>query len=101
MSLMRKITLTPYSVGQDQYDVKGSIVAVLFAHKLNPMDLIEYDRIAKKIEASETEIELNEGEYQIIRSCVESLSVGYERRDLEFVQRVLNAGEITSEEIIP
>lgn len=96
--MMRKISLSQYSVGKDKYDVKGSLVAVLFARKLNSSDLIEYDGIAKMIESSDTEVILTEKEYNIIKSCVESNPGGYARQDLEFVERVLNAEEITMEE---
>lgn len=97
---MRKISLIPYRVDGDRaYDVRGSLVGILFGVKLGPKDLVEHDRIAKKIEAAENnEVILTDEEYAKVRWCTEVLPSGYTRNDLEFVNRVMDAEEITAKE---
>lgn len=96
--MMRKISLVPYQVNESEsYDVRGSLVTILFSNGLGPDDLIEHDRIAKKIENTENnEVLLDENEYNRIVFCVNSFPKGFGRNDLEFVTRIMNAEEIAS-----
>jgi hypothetical protein len=96
---MRRISLIPYRIdGNQAYLVRESLTAVLFGVKLGPGDLIEHDRIARKIESAENNVvELTEREYDKLRWCVEVLPAGYSRNDLEFINRILNAEELPEE----
>lgn len=96
---MRKISLIPYRVKEGAYDVRASLVDILFALKLGAQDLVEHDRIARKIETAENnEIILEEDEFEIIKFCINSFQTGFSRNDLEFVNRVMDAEEITVKE---
>jgi hypothetical protein len=116
---MRKISLIPYKVADGQektvagkdgvttvvkmpdvmYDIKGSLARVLFipALQLDPRGLIENDRIARKIEDGTDQILLEETEYERLKTAIETHK-GYAREDLEMVQRVMDAEEITVKE---
>jgi hypothetical protein len=96
--LMRKINLVPYSVGSNPYDVRGSIINLLFAHGLGPEDLIAHNDLAMKIESAEDSILVDENEYSRIKFCLESFPQGFNRNDLEFVTRIIDAEEITMED---
>ncbi len=97
---MRKISLIPYRVNGDMaYDVRGSLIDVLFGVRLGPQDLKEHDRIARKIETAENnEVILEESEYEKLVYFVKAFPKGYGRNDLEFVNRVMDAEEITAKE---
>jgi hypothetical protein len=97
---MRKISLTPYKCpdGQD-YKLKESIVNLLFAPqlRLGARAAIENDLIARKVEAANGSVLLEEAEYEKVRAAIETFE-GYSRNDLEFVRRVLEAETVAVRE---
>jgi len=96
---MKKIDLTPYTLGEQEVSVKNSIVLVMFnpSLKLSARDLIAQDTLAKKIEASEGTVLLEASEYIKIKNAFESFA-GFGRGDLELINRVLNAEEVKVKE---
>ena len=97
---MRKVSLIPYRLpGDIAYDVRGSLVELLFAVRLGPEDLGEHDRIARQIETAENnEVILDNKDYERLVFCLRANPGGYSRNDLEFVNRVMSAEEITVKE---
>lgn len=93
---MRKIGLDTYEYEGQPFDVKQSMANILFLPqlKLGTRQLIEHDRIARKIEEGTDSVLLEESEYLELRQAVESFD-GYGRQDLEFVQRVINAPQVS------
>ena len=96
---MKKIDLTPYTLGEQEVSVKNSIVLVMFnpSLKLSARDLIAQDALAKKIEASEGSILLEASEYIKVKNAFESFT-GFGRGDLELIIRVLNAEDVKVKE---
>ena len=96
---MKKIDLTPYTLGEQEVSVKNSIVMLLFnpSLKLSARDLIAQDALAKKIEASEGSILLEASEYIKVKNAFESFT-GFGRGDLQLIERVLNAEEVKVKE---
>jgi len=96
---MKKIDLTPYTLGEQEVSVKNSIVMLLFnpSLKLSARDLIAQDALAKKIEASEGSILLEASEYIKVKNAFESFT-GFGRGDLELINRVLNAEDVKVKE---
>jgi len=96
---MKKIDLTPYTLGEQEVSVKNSIVLVMFnsSLKLSARDLIAQDALAKKIEASEGSILLEASEYIKVKNAFESFT-GFGRGDLQLIERVLNAEEVKVKE---
>lgn len=96
---MKKIDLTPYKVGEDDYKVKEVLVSVLFNAelRLNARAVIEQDALAKKIEASNGSVLLEDADYARVKKAVETVS-SYGRGDLQFVERVLNAPDVPVKE---
>ena len=97
---MKKIDLTPYTLGEQEVSVKNSIVLVMFnsSLKLSARDLIAQDALAKKIEASEGSILLEASEYIKVKNAFESFT-GFGRGDLQLIERVLNAEEVKVKEV--
>jgi len=101
---MRKINLkdytvevrTPQGVEQVNYEVKTSIVNLLFHPdlKLNAVALLEQNKLAEKILATEQEILLEESEYGKVKRAVEVVT-GLGKNDVELVKRVLESEEIS------
>lgn len=82
------------------YDVKGSLVTILFNRDLNldAVELLDRDDLAHKIrDCKEKEVLLEEAEYQKVKQAVDVFK-GFSRNDVEFVRRVLKAPQIEVEE---
>ena len=97
---MRKINLQPYDFSDGEpYDVKGSIVSLLFSGHLNLgyRQLLEHEHIAQKIEASNSLVLLEETEYREVLNAVETFT-GYGRPDVEFISRITEAPEVEVKE---
>ena len=99
---MRKINLTNYNIQVDipepgivPYNVKNSIINILFHPdlNLNGVELLSINKLANKVEEAEKEILLEEVDYLKIKTAVETIT-GYNRNDIEFVRRILEAEEI-------
>jgi hypothetical protein len=96
---MRKIDLSGYDVNGQEYRVKDTLVQILFHPdlKLGARDLVIQDAIARKIEGSNESVLLEETEYQKVKTAVETPR-GYQRADMEFVSRVVDAPEVDVKE---
>ena len=105
---MRKINLENYmlearneknEIVKMPYDVKSSLIGVLFHPelKLSGRELLLRDKLANKINDTESEILLEETDFLKIKMAIESID-GYTRNDVEFVRRVLEAEEIEVKE---
>lgn len=78
------------------YDVKGSLIEVLFAPdlRLAALETLERDDLARKIKDwPDDTLLLEETEYQKVKSGLESLR-GFGRNDVEFIRRVEQAPEV-------
>jgi len=97
---MRRIDLSEYDVvvkypdGEKTipYDMKLSTVGLLYHpdNKLSARDLLENDRVAQKIEASNGSVLLEEHEYARLKMAVEC-GKGYTKQDVVLVTRILDA----------
>jgi predicted ABC-type ATPase len=96
---LRKIDLTPYQVDERPYDVKTSVVNLLFNPelKLSGRDVITQDELAKKIESSDDSVLLEEVDYQKVKKAIDVFS-GFSRADVGFVTRILSAPEVKVKE---
>jgi hypothetical protein len=96
---MRKIDLKPYQWEKTDYKVVDVLTALLFNPdlKLAARDLIAQDALAKKIETSGESVILEEADYQKVKRAVETIK-GWQRGDIEFVTRILDAPEIPVKE---
>lgn len=103
---MRKINLKNYQWDQTEYKVVEVMTALLFNPelKLTARDLVTQDALARHIEVSFSESEkgkefvlLEETDYLKVKKAVETLK-GWQRGDLEFVNRVLNAETVDVKE---
>jgi hypothetical protein len=101
---MRRIDLTDYEIEvMDQgakksipYSVKMSIIGALFMPelKLTARETLERDKLAHKInDCPEPSILLEEAEYIKILQSVETVR-GFNRDDVEFIRRVLEAPQV-------
>lgn len=99
---MRKLNLINYNIHVDipesgiiPYNIKNSIINILFHPDLNldGVELLLRDKLANKIEKAENEILLEETDYLKIKTAVETIT-GYNRNDIEFVRRILEAEKI-------
>jgi len=92
---MRKISLIPYKCDGLDYDVRKSLASMMFIPELHlgARDIIENDRIARKIESAQDEVVLEEAEYARIKQSFD-LFQNYSRNDLELIRRVRDAPEI-------
>lgn len=96
---MRKIDLKDYQDDGKAYPVKQTITLLLFNPDLRLVarDLISQDALARKIEESDSSVLLEETEYQKVKLAVETAK-GWQRGDLEFVRRILEAPEVPVKE---
>ncbi len=106
---MKKINLKSYDIefkdkeGNDKYlpyDVKSSLVNVLFHPKLklSGRDLLLAQKLAEKIEECiEDNILLEEQDYNKLKNAVEKIE-GFSKNDVEFVKRVLEAETVKVQE---
>jgi hypothetical protein len=65
--------------------------------QLSARDVIEHDRIARKIETGGDEVLLEEAEYAKLKKAFETFT-GFSRNDLELVTRVMDAPEVPIKE---
>ncbi len=122
---MRRIDLTPYKInapanGKSEeklsqllglpeeapkaeadadYDVRGSIVEILFHPdlQLGATALLDRDTLARKVnDWPDKDLLLEEADYKKVLAAVEVLK-GLTRHDVEFIRRVLNAPEVAVE----
>lgn len=77
------------------YDVKSSLIEVLFHPELNlpSAAVLERDETANKIFHSNNSVLLEEQEWINLRNAVQAIS-GFTRRDSQFIRRILNAPKV-------
>jgi hypothetical protein len=108
-SKMREVDLTPYKVmvsrrtetgeikiEQTDYDLKSSIAGILFLPdlKISGREAVKRDKLCEKIEAADGSILLEEADWKKIVEAIEALpQVG--RNDVKFVERILDAPEVS------
>lgn len=105
----RKLNLENYLVGsfdeegkekEIPYDVKGSLISLLFHKELNlsALQLLDMDDLGRRIrDCKDKEIHLEEADYLKIKQAVDSF-IGYGERDIELVRRVATAPQVEMEE---
>lgn len=82
------------------YDVKGSLISLLFNRQLNlsAQRLLDMDDLGRKIrDCKDEEILLEEDDYLKIKQAVDAFN-NYGERDIELVRRVSNAPQVEVEE---
>jgi len=96
---VRKIDLKDYEFDGKPYPVTGTLSILLFNPdlKLSARDLIAQDTLAKKIEGAGESVILEEVDYLKVKRAIETVK-GWQRGDLEFVSRILDAPEIEVKE---
>ena len=96
---MRKIDLVNYAIEGGMYDVKGSLQTLLYSPELGLgyKELFDNHRVAKKIKLAEDSVLLEEADYQILKRVTEAFK-GYSRNEVELIQRVLEAPEVSIKE---
>lgn len=100
---MKKIDVSPYNtLGEDgdEYDVKEAIVAVAFntEQRLSATELLKRDDLARKVLASDNTLLLEEAEYSMLKKSFDMIA-GFQRNDVEFVRRILNAETVEVAEV--
>ena len=100
---MRKIDMSAFTVSVRDGDVKNdisyglkeSMVALLFqpALKLNSVNLLHQDELAKKVMNAGDELLLEEEEYMRLKTALESIQ-GLGQNDVTLVNRIINAPEV-------
>lgn len=114
---MKELNIEPYPIniirrnettGQIEpdvgnYDVKGSLIGLLFNRdlQLNARDLLERDPLGRKIAHAEgPTLLLEEKEYEILKKAVDTFK-GYSHNDIQLVRRVYEAKPVEVEKKIP
>lgn len=108
---MREINLAQYevqarAVPQDgkgttldktfKYDVRGSLIEILFAPELGlkALEVLARDDLARKIRDWPDEtLLLEDAEYEKVKSAIENVT-GLGRDEIELIRRVLNASKV-------
>ena len=102
---MRKLLLNDYQVeaknekgelAEVPYQVKRSLVAVLFAPelRLDAVELLERDKLANKInDAIDGYVLLEDAEYSKLESAIKTVR-GLGRNEVELVKRILGAEKV-------
>ncbi len=96
---MKRIDLTPYDIGGDEpFDVKGSLLNVLFFQVGDPRDLLSRGELAKKIESSGKDVLLEDAEWgkfvDGITRSMQAHAIETSRIQVEFVRRILDAPDV-------
>jgi hypothetical protein len=79
-----------------KYDVRGSLIEVLFAPELqlNAREILDRDDLARKIkDCRDNNLLLEEAEYEKIKGAVETVR-GMGRNEVEFIRRILKAEKV-------
>ncbi len=90
---------TAIAKAEADYDVRGSIVEILFHPdlQLGAKALLDRDTLARKVnDWPDNDLLLEETDYKKVLAALEVLK-GLTRQDVEFVSRVLNAPEVAVE----
>lgn len=104
---MKKISLKPYNVmvwnkdGSQKeiaYGIKESMVEILYnpALKLNSINLLKQEGLAKKIVDAGEELLLEEEEYTRLKNALGVIE-GLGKNDLEMIHRIVDAEDVVVE----
>lgn len=97
---MKTVNIVPYdmvvasatetTVAQTQpYPIKDALVNILFARRdLKAREILQRDDIGRKILCSEGSLLLEDAEFEVLKSAVETMD-GFSRTDAELVRRIL------------
>ena len=96
---MKRIDLTPYDIGLDEpFDVRKSLINVLFFQVNDPRELLARDELAKKIESSGEELLIEDSDWQkCVAGITESMQakvIDTSRIQVEFVRRIISAPDV-------
>ena len=94
---MRKVDLTNYEVGEQTFEVRSSLVAVLFNEdKLDGREIIRRDELARRVETHPDDtIFLEESDWNKFVSGLRSTDLKpHGRSVVEFIKRVLDAPQV-------
>lgn len=89
---MKKLVVSNYPSGDQTYDVKRSLVTLLFHPelKLDAYDTLKAQKLADKIDAAEDVVLLEDAEYERVRAGLE-VTRGFSQHDVPLIQRILDA----------
>ena len=99
---MRKIDLGDYLVGDVPFQVRPSLVVILFNEKgIDARELLRRDELATRIENTiDDTLLLEEADYKKIVSGLNATDLQpYGRSAIEFVRRVLDAPVVSVKEV--
>ena len=98
---MKRINLTPYDAGFDEpFNVKESLINILFFQVSDPRELLARDELAKKIESvpDGEDLLLEDADWQrCVKGITDSMRakvIDTSRIQVEFVRRVINAPDV-------
>lgn len=96
---MKRINLTPYDIdGREPFNVKESLINILFFQVSDPRELLYRGELAKKIDTSENEILLEDADWQKfvdgITNSMKAQVIDTSRIQVEFVRRIINAPDV-------
>ena len=94
---MRRISLTDYTSDEQPFNMRPSLVAVLFSEgKLDPREIIRRDELANHIEQCEEDtLLLEESDWRKLVSGLKATDLApYGRSVVEFCKRVLDAPQV-------
>ena len=98
---MKKIDLERYSIGGgNSFDMRRSLVAVLFNERVDPREVLRRDELATKIETQDGDtLLLEDADYARVVSGLNATNLTEHGRDVvEFIKRVLNAPTVDVQE---
>jgi len=96
---VKRIDITPYDIGLDKpFDVKDSLINILFFQVDNPRELLLREELARKIEAPGNELLLEDADWQkLVNGITKSMKAGVidtSRIQVEFVRRVIVLSDV-------
>lgn len=95
---MKRIDLTPYDTSDKPFDIKGSLINILFFQVDNPRELLLREELAKKIELAGDELLLEDSDWQkCVVGITESMRakvIDTSRIQVEFVRRIISAPDV-------
>jgi hypothetical protein len=105
---MRQISVKPYSVQMPHpdattgtlvaktvaFDVRGSMIAVLFGAGVNGRELLKRESLAKKIETAKATVLLEEEEYQTLLTAFRAWE-RFGRHEVELLRRIEEAPTVS------
>lgn len=98
---MKRINLTPYDAGMNEpFNVKESLINILFFQVNDPRELLAREELAKKIESTPDKEDLlleNTDWQKCVKGITDSMKarvIDTNRIQVEFVRRIINAPDV-------